>query len=64
MEIDVPNGACAYDGPTTASFDPLDVAIGFSPNRQLELLVNFSQGDLQEESPSEQSMNDDDDSER
>ncbi|CAF1462587.1 unnamed protein product, partial [Rotaria sordida] len=66
MEIDAPNDAFAYDDQTTTttSVDPIDQAIGFSPNKQRELPVNLSQTDLLEEPISNQPINDDDDDER
>ncbi len=61
MEIDAPNDASAYDDQTTTSIDPIEQAIRFSPNKQLELPVNLSQTSPLEEFISDQSINDDDD---
>ena len=62
MEIGAPNDAFGYDDQTTSvSIDLLDQTISLSSNKQQQLLVNFSERDLREESSSDQSINDDDD---
>ena len=62
MEIGAPNDAFGYDDQTTSvSIDLLDQTISLSSNKQQQLLVNFSERDLREESSSDQSINDEDD---
>ncbi|CAF3768349.1 unnamed protein product [Rotaria socialis] len=60
MEIGASNDAFAHDKETTISIDTVFQAIVFSPNKQLELSVNLSQGDLLSDYITYQYINKDD----